>query len=474
MELHPDRNLDDIENKTRLFAEVQSAFEVLSNSQDRAWYDAHRDSILGVDEEVVEGSSASQNVMTTKEIVGFLDNHGYRLDKVYLTKLYEMIRDFYDSLGEVERLAAESRGQEAPNQPLFESETREPSDVPINFYSYWSNFYTFQNFAWVCLFRTQGAQDRRTRRLMEKENQRLRDQKIREFNGAVRSLTVAIRKKLGPGHASDLVTGAERNEQLHNASLAQAAKSRSENLKNVSHSEIPDWAKIEDCDESEASYSRAEEKVIQLCQPCRKTFKTSNQLVSHERSKKHLKMIKNLGEQATGRCNKVGEAPSPNAMIGSKESLAGGHVDNEGESEASQLSTLLSQSMVQELEANGNANSKEYANQRTSERNSVFENIQDLQSSSLAGADFSLGPKAKDSRRHRRAQKVDPPEQTEKFHLNHQCGFCQVRFTSRTKLFNHVRETSHSVAVGEGQRSSRNRRGRVKPKLLAAVVHLPL
>src|SRR4051812_37745117 len=47
LELHPDRNYGDVENATIKFAEIQSAYEVLSDPQERAWYDSHRLSILG-------------------------------------------------------------------------------------------------------------------------------------------------------------------------------------------------------------------------------------------------------------------------------------------------------------------------------------------------------------------------------------------------------------------------------------------
>ena len=46
LELHPDRNYGDVDRTTALFAEVQSAYEVLSDAHERAWYDAHERDIL--------------------------------------------------------------------------------------------------------------------------------------------------------------------------------------------------------------------------------------------------------------------------------------------------------------------------------------------------------------------------------------------------------------------------------------------
>jgi DnaJ homolog subfamily A member 5 len=43
---HPDKNHDDPKTAAERFIEIQTAYEVLSDEQERAWYDSHREQIL--------------------------------------------------------------------------------------------------------------------------------------------------------------------------------------------------------------------------------------------------------------------------------------------------------------------------------------------------------------------------------------------------------------------------------------------
>jgi curved DNA-binding protein CbpA len=43
---HPDKNPDNLEEAHKQFQVIQAAYDVLSDPQERAWYDKHRDQIL--------------------------------------------------------------------------------------------------------------------------------------------------------------------------------------------------------------------------------------------------------------------------------------------------------------------------------------------------------------------------------------------------------------------------------------------
>ena len=47
LKYHPDKNPDKIEEYTELFAQLSIAYETLSDEQERAWYDSHKETVDG-------------------------------------------------------------------------------------------------------------------------------------------------------------------------------------------------------------------------------------------------------------------------------------------------------------------------------------------------------------------------------------------------------------------------------------------
>jgi len=69
--------------------------------------------------------------------------------------------------------------------PSFGTSTSTEEEVR-HFYAYWTNFASHQRFAQADQYKLSEAPNRQIRRLMEKENKKLRDAKRREFTETVR------------------------------------------------------------------------------------------------------------------------------------------------------------------------------------------------------------------------------------------------------------------------------------------------
>ncbi|RKF75865.1 J protein JJJ1 [Golovinomyces cichoracearum] len=299
LELHPDRNFGDVENATAKFAEVQSAYEVLMDSQERAWYDSHKDSLL---------RERSSNTGETHEYGGrFTD----ATDILGLTNKYTKSMPFTDDAGgffsifgqifadiaKEEKLFCRSNGLQEANYATFGHALDKYETHVKNFYQNWTNFTTQKTFLCKNRHRTSDAPDRATRRILEKENKRFREEGIRDFNNAVRAFVLFVKKR-DPRYISKPETEESRQEALRHAAAAQGARSRAENRTKMANHIVPDWAKTQEPLEEETDNESGESEVEQIeCVVCRKTFKSEKQFQAHEKSKKHIKAVKVLKKE---------------------------------------------------------------------------------------------------------------------------------------------------------------------------------
>ncbi|KAI1751137.1 DnaJ domain-containing protein [Xylaria castorea] len=303
LELHPDRNFGDVDNATRKFADVQAAYEVLSDPQERAWYDSHSDAILrGDDPTDVDAAPEYHNVRltTTDDIYTLMGrfSKSVPLDDSP-NSFFTILRETFDRLAEGEYAAADWEGLAPTEYPSF-GESVDDDTIAKAFYSRWSNFSTRLGFSWKDKWRLSDAPDRRVRRLMEKENKKLREDAIREFNDAVRSLVIFVRKR-DPRYVSNKQSEAERQKILRDSAAAQAARSRAANQEKMNSADaVPEWAQSrgDDAHVSEFSESEDESEVEEIeCIVCNKTFKSEKQFEAHEKSKKHMKAVQQVKRQ---------------------------------------------------------------------------------------------------------------------------------------------------------------------------------
>lgn len=207
---------------------------------------------------------------------------------------------FFDQLAAEERAAVEWEGQslDADYYPSFGSARDDYDEVARPFYNVWSGFATRKGFSWKDKYRLSDAPDRRIRRLMEKENKKLREEGMRDFNDAVRSLVAFVRKR-DPRYVPSSQSEAERQKVLRDSAAAQAARQRAANQEKLAEFVVPEWAQSRGDDEGvvndEFEETEEESEVEHIeCVVCNKTFKSEKQFEAHEKSKKHAKAVQQL------------------------------------------------------------------------------------------------------------------------------------------------------------------------------------
>lgn len=209
---------------------------------------------------------------------------------------FGILNPFFEQLASEEVAACEWDGLAPPQYPPFGSATDSYDAVAKSFYAAWSSFATRKQFSWKDKYRLSDAPDRQIRRLMEKENRKFRDEGIRNFNDAVRSL-VAFVKKRDPRYVPNTQSEAERQKILRDSAAAQAARSRAANQEKLANYVVPEWAQSRADGNSNDEFSETDEEseVEHIeCIVCNKTFKSEKQFEAHERSKKHTKAVNQL------------------------------------------------------------------------------------------------------------------------------------------------------------------------------------
>jgi DnaJ family protein A protein 5 len=295
--LHPDKNRGDEERATKVFAEVQAAYEVLSDPQERAWYDSHESSILRGD-----GAAGGEDVQTYQNVRMTTADDLARLVRKFNSNVeftdapsgfFGFVRETFEKLAEEEDIAASWEDVDIRAYPTFGHRDDGHDDVVKAFYGAWAGFATVKTFAWRDKYRLSEAPDRRIRRMMERENMAERQEGIREFNEAVRVLVAFIRKR-DPRYKPNTQSEEDRQKALRDAATAQRARARAANEAKIQEADVPEWDKFREVSEEEEEEEEEPEQEIIECVACDKEFKSERQYEAHEKSKKHQKAVSAL------------------------------------------------------------------------------------------------------------------------------------------------------------------------------------
>ncbi|TAQ84601.1 hypothetical protein B7494_g7080 [Chlorociboria aeruginascens] len=489
LELHPDRNYGNVENATAKFSEVQSAYEVLSDPQERAWYDSHRESILRGTEDTADGQFEHDAHLTSSlDIANLIGRFSSRVPFTDAPNgFYGILRQTFATLAKEEYVACDWEGLEPVQYPDFGGASDSFGDVVKPFYKTWINFTTNKTFSWRDIYRSTDAPDRATRRLLEKENKKLRDEGTKEFNDAVRHLVTFVRKR-DPRYIQNLQSEADRQKVLRDVSNAQSARARAENQARLDLYVVPEWANSAEADERDifSASEESEEEQIE-CVVCRKNFKSEKQYEAHEKSKKHIKAVQHL-QREMRKDNQLFDLddPSENGLSTPADGPRAFEtlpvaIEQEGESVRGVHEIGIdvhqgSNSGVPRETGNESLSEKassddEYAPRPEVESrlkgglfiNTLPADVDDLTTATAAitvasGDGGSTTHQKLGMAKEKRAKKATRQRISSQEDQGLQCAACQESFPSKTKLFNHIKKLNHAQPVPETGKGKNKKR----------------
>ena len=507
LELHPDRNYGNVEETTKLFAEIQSAYEVLSDPQERAWYDSHRSAILqGQSEDSGEHFEHNVRITTSEDLMKMFTKINGRTDfSDSSSGFFAMLRNLFETLAREEALACDWEGSERMDYPSFGHARDDYEEVVRPFYAIWNGFATRKTFSWKDLYKYSDAPDRRVRRMMKRENNSSRDDAIREFNETVRTLVQFVRKR-DPRYIPNSQTEVERQKIIRDAAIAQSARSRAVNQEKAAQQDhIPAWTQNNDPIEQVSSDEGEEDEEAEEhfeCVVCQKVFKSEKQLQAHERSKKHSKAVQQL-QRAMRHENQTLDLDSRHTSADFKPDLAnlqtaedfdstttktrvqfeGLHVFDNPDSPASEPSIpAISSDLVVEafpvkektlaLASEFDSTSfteNDYASGAQVEQRAL-ENEEDLYTgfsppqytvdevSQQLDNSFLVDNKGRSAPQPRRGKakvkRAKKAAQQKAFPVEFMCTACDAGFPSKTRLFNHIKDFEHAQPMSKAAKET--------------------
>uniref|UniRef100_A0A8C8SSF9 DnaJ homolog subfamily C member 21 n=1 Tax=Pelusios castaneus TaxID=367368 RepID=A0A8C8SSF9_9SAUR len=504
---HPDKNLGNADEAAEQFKLIQAAYDVLSDPQERAWYDNHREALLkgGVDGEYQDDSLDLLRYFTVNCYSGYGDDE---------EGFFTVYRQVFENIAKEEM---EYISQEDTEEfPTFGDSQSDYDEVVHPFYAYWQSFCTQKNFAWKEEYDTRQASNRWEKRAMEKENKKTRDKARKERNELVRQLVAFIRKrdkrvqahrKLIEEQNAEKVRKAEefrRQQKLKQAKLGEQYKEQSwitmsdlerelQQMEAQYEKEFGDGSDDEEEREELEPREGIDDKLSDeaedvefyddlYCPACDKSLKTEKAMKNHEKSKKHREMVALLRQQLeeeeeefsvlTDDKNEMNTTKDEEIEETPKQKLSKKKKKKQ-KTMATYEDPLNNKSgedtTVEQKEADGAAQEDGITEEleNDGQRNTISEKANAAEVVDRESEAKSIPkPKGKKTKDAKKSAKVTSELQSKNEDVPIHCVTCNCEFQSRNKLFEHLKATGHAKAtqtpVVNGAGNSRSKKEKRK------------
>ncbi|XP_066143843.1 dnaJ homolog subfamily C member 21 [Euwallacea fornicatus] len=470
LQWHPDKNPDDPNQAKLQFQQMQQAYEVLSDKQERAWYDNHREQILrGNQSDFKDESLNVFPYFTTSCFKGFSDNpQGFY--SVYRSVFEQIVQEDQKFMKDEEKLS---------EVPSFGQSNTDYEAVKA-FYNHWMSYSTKKTYSWVEPYNIlEGKGDRRLSKLIEKENKKARLKARKERNEEVRNLVTFVRKR--DERVKSFCKELEAKTMENRKKQAKLSKQRRLEQQQMHANETqPEWLKFENLkaeledierlvtmefghSDNEEEYN---ENISLYCTACTKIFKNPKAFENHEVSRKHRDNVVKL---------RAAMAKDDLEANLTKE-LEEVDLDNSKCSSRLQSSEESTEGISESEEVCGFTTSEVKTKKKKKQRQKILSSGSDVElevfSKLVDDEDRNFGDVKKNKKKtHKRVKPklvVEPVEEPVEepydgpppppvvkvyrrgkypllHDLGHYCFLCNINCPSRNKLFEHFKKLDHSV-----------------------------
>lgn len=447
LKYHPDKNVVDSKIATERFKELQTAYEVLKDKNERKWYDDHRTAILSGKSSLEGDADILPNIwpyFSSSCFDGYDDNKENGFYKVYGNMFVE--------INQVEK----NYNADFVFLPYF-GDSRTSLEKVKRFYVEWKNYTSSLSFAWHDVANpNDDSYSRYQKRMIGKENKKIREKEKLKFVKAIRQLVNFVSKR-DPRYKTIISETADirrrrdeenkRREKEIEARKKQTRKLLKENLEiELKQRELEEdrqgekYFKLAD---ELASVEKKDSTKNFSCDICRKSFKSTKQLQNHVLSKKHKLQAKKFKVKPP--INVVRKVSASKSVVLNKKVVEDtGPLENESSSDSTiNFEDFSKRKPLKEQIYDTSSSSGDHDDLQDRmatlefDENTVFVDDKPV-SETKTNFNVEAIPITQASKKSRRKKNKGNEK-----HLI--CSTCQLTFTTRNQLFQHLKKEGHEA-----------------------------